>query len=168
MKSRVTFWIGIAGLGLVLGCFGDYPGGGKEQTKPGTGKPPATATSPTPASPSAPPSSSTARVPPPAQGVSIHLSAGVALPQTGPEGTMMGFSVDYEFDQGQPQPSEEFVWVIERSQGEPAKLSKKLKPKGSLDTFLITGWRPEQGPFRTSIEDSRGQRVSDKVDLRAP
>jgi hypothetical protein len=104
----------------------------------------------------------------PAQAAAISLSAGVALPQTGPEGTMMGFSVDYQFNQGRPQPSEQFFWVIERSQGTPAKIPQKLQPKGTLQGFITTGWRPEQGPFRTHIQNSSGRQVSETADLRAP
>jgi hypothetical protein len=81
---------------------------------------------------------------------------------------MMGFSVDYQFIQGQPQPSEQFSWVIERSQGTPARIPQKLQPKGTLEQFLTTGWRPEQGPFRTHIEDYSGRRVSESADLQAP
>jgi hypothetical protein len=38
----------------------------------------------------------------------IQLSAGVALPQTGPDGTLMSFSVDYAFLQGEPVPKTMF------------------------------------------------------------
>ena len=89
------------------------------------------------------------------------------MPQPTVEGTVMGFSVDYQFIQGQPQPSESFFWVIERSQGAPIKGQVKLKPKDTLYR-LISAWRPEQGPFRTYIEDSSGRRVSETVDLRGP
>jgi hypothetical protein len=79
----------------------------------------------------------------------------------------MGFSVDYQFIQGQPQPPEQFVWVIERTKGTPEKRQVKMKPKDTLYS-LISGWRPEQGPFRTHIEDSSGEHVSETVDLRGP
>ena len=49
---------------------------------------------------------------------SIQLSAGVALPQTGPDGTLMSFSVDYEFAQGEPSTDGDF-WVIERARQAP-------------------------------------------------
>jgi hypothetical protein len=136
----------------------------------GTSSPSAAPPGQTP--PPAMPGSSTPAISPPgppgAQGVAIGLSAGVALPQTGPEGTMMGFSVDYQFIQGQPHPSESFFWVIERAQGAPERVPRRLQPKGTLEGFITSGWRPEQGPFRTHIEDSRGRRVSETVDLRAP
>jgi hypothetical protein len=152
MKTPWTFRLGWAGLAMVLGCSGDYPGG----TVPQTPSSPQNFPAPVSQSPS------------PAAALSIHLSAGTALPQTGPEGTMMGFSVDYEFDQGQPQPSETFVWVIERTQGEPARISRRLTANGNLSTDPFLPWRPEQGPFRTHIEDSSGHPVSETVDLRAP
>jgi hypothetical protein len=97
--------------------------------------------------------------------MAIDLSAGVALPQTGPEGTMMGFSVDYQFNQGEPPPSASFTWVIERAKGAPAKIQVKLKLKDNLSIMITRGWRPEQGPFQTHIEDASGRRISDTVPL---
>jgi len=112
-----------------------------------------------PSSPTSPPST-------PGRGaVAIDLSAALSLPQTGPEGTMMGFSVDYQFSQGQPQPSETYSWVIERAKGAPAKISVQLKLKGNLSAMLVRGWRPEHGPFQTHIEDSSGRRVSEAEPL---
>jgi len=98
------------------------------------------------------------------EAVVIDLSAALSLPQTGPEGTMMGFSVDYQFSQGQPQPSETFYWVIERAKGTPVKIAKRLQLKGNLQDFITT-WRPEQGPFQTHIEDSSGRPVSETAPL---
>ena len=95
------------------------------------------------------------------EAVAIDLSVGLSLPQTGPEGTMMGFSVDYQFSQGQPQPSETFFWVIERAKGPPVKIAVKLKLKDNLSIMVVRGWRPEQGPFQTHIEDSSGRPVSE-------
>lgn len=94
----------------------------------------------------------------------IRLSTGVALPQTGPEGTLMSFSVDYSFDQGEPNPSG-YSLVIERTRGAPAKQSVRLARKGDLPV-LVSGWRPEDGPFRAYIEDLDGNRVSGSIDLR--
>lgn len=112
-----------------------------------------------PSSPTAPPTTA-ARA-----DVAIDLSAALSLPQTGPEGTMMGFSVDYQFTQGQPQPSETFFWVIQRAKGPPVKIAVQLKLKGNLSVMVVTGWRPEQGPFQTHIEDSSGRRVSETAPL---
>ena len=97
--------------------------------------------------------------------MAIDLSAGVALPQTGPEGTMMTFSVDYQFTQGEPHPSATFFWVIERAKGAPAKIAVRLKSKDNLSTVFVTGWRPEQGPFQSHIQDAAGRRISDVVPL---
>ena len=94
----------------------------------------------------------------------IRLSAGVALPQTGPEGTLMSFSVDYEFIQGEPI-SSGYVWVIERAHGGPARQPVQLARQGSLPT-LIHGWRPEDGPFHAHIEDRSGNRLSAVIELR--
>ena len=57
----------------------------------------------------------------------------------------MGFSVDYEFTQGEP-PTAGGVWVIERSKGTAAKQKVQLTRQGNLMT-LIPGWRPERRPL---------------------
>jgi hypothetical protein len=93
----------------------------------------------------------------------IKLSAGVALPQTGPNGILMSFSVDYEAA-GTPA-NASAVWVIERTTGKPAKIPVRLaNPQGNLVT-LIQGWRPETGPFQGHLEDKKGKRLSASVEL---
>jgi hypothetical protein len=126
--------------------------------KEATPSPPAT-----PAPPAAPAPSMPSSPLPTASTPSIRLYTGVALPQTGPEGTMMGFSLDYQFEQGEPSP-EGYVWVIERAHGQPAKQQVKLSRQGNLATF-VQGWRPEDGPFHTHIEDHKGNRVSESIEL---
>ncbi len=128
-----------------------------------------------------PRASSVPSMPPAAQQFPIDLSVGVALPQTLPEGTAMGFSVTYRFGEGEPHPSIQYAWVITKSQqwpvtgpGSPqgpsssrlpskrlqARIPVRLDREGTLYTF-IQGWRPEEEPFQTHIEDSRGQRLSE-------
>ncbi|MEN6452069.1 MAG: hypothetical protein ABFC96_16385 [Thermoguttaceae bacterium] len=95
---------------------------------------------------------------------SVALSTAVALPQTGPDGTMMMFSVDYEVS-GQPA-AEGYVWVIERAHGEAAKVRVALKNKGNLVAPPMTkGWRPEDAPFHCHLEDLRGNRVSESIEM---
>ena len=94
----------------------------------------------------------------------IRVSTGVALPQTGPDGTLMSFSVDYEFTQGEPG-SSAYIWVIERAHGGPARQPVQLARQGNLP-ILIQGWHPEDGPFQTHIEDRSGNRLSAVIDLR--
>jgi hypothetical protein len=77
---------------------------------------------------------------------------------------MMGFSIDYEFDQGQPG-AEGYVWVIERAHGNPARQQVKLSPRGNLSVMMTQGWRPEHGPFHTHIEDNKGNKLSESVEL---
>ena len=134
--------------------------GGAASVQPATPAQPAV-----PATPAAPAAPATPEPPPPAAvgQSSIQLSAGVALPQTGPEGTLMSFSVDYEFVQGEPSP-EGYVWVIERAHGNPARQSVKLSKQGNLP-ILIQGWRPEDGPFQTHLEDRKGNRLSESIEL---
>jgi hypothetical protein len=94
----------------------------------------------------------------------IKLSTGVALPQTGPEGTLMSFSVDYEFTQDAPNATP-YYWIIERTQGDSAKIPVPLtKKQGNLLT-LIPQWRSNEGPFQAHLEDQNGDRVSDSVEL---
>ncbi len=93
---------------------------------------------------------------------SIRLSTGVALPQTLPTGTAMGFSVDYQFTQGGPNPSSPYVWVVEPSKGPPAKMAVQLKQRGTLQTF-VHKLRPEHGPFTSHIEDGQGNRLSRSI-----
>jgi len=76
----------------------------------------------------------------------------------------MSFSVDYQFTQGEPDPAG-YVWVIERTRGQPARLLGRLAREGNLMT-LIPGWRPEEGPFQTHIEDRSGKRLSTSAELR--
>lgn len=102
----------------------------------------------------------------PAAGLrSIRLSAGVALPQTLPTGTAMGFSVDYEFTRGRPNPASPYVWVIEPGKGQPAKFAARLANKSTLQVF-VPHWRPENGPFQSHIEDTAGNRLSRSIPLR--
>jgi hypothetical protein len=100
----------------------------------------------------------------PASGKKIKLSAGVALPQTMPEGAAMSFSVDYRFTEGLPAATP-YVWVIERSWGEPAKVPVTLDDReGNLMTF-VPQWRPNEGPFQAHLEDNQGRLLSDTVEL---
>ena len=138
--------------------------------RPGLGPNPATGTSnrqPSPPPPPQPPSTTTDASKSPTPRVSqqpIRLSAGVALPQTGPDGILMSFSVDYEFTEGEPS-SSEYVWVIERAHGSPASQLVKLCRQGNLP-ILINGWRPEDGPFQTHMEDRNGNRLSTLMELQ--
>ena len=91
---------------------------------------------------------------PPAAAVQVRLSAGVALPQTGPSGTMMGFSVDYKFATGRPDSAAKYAWIIQRSKGPETAMSVKLKAKGTLQKFLLD-WRPSDGPFTSTLVELR-------------
>ena len=100
---------------------------------------------------------------------SIRLSAGLALPQTGPTGIMMCFSVDYSFTSGGPNPSSQYVWVIERAKGDPWMQSRQLAKRGTLEVIIV-GWRPEQRPFNTHVMEvsqyGSRRRVSPSASLR--
>ncbi len=103
--------------------------------------------------------------PPKLSGVSIELSAGTALAQTLPTGTAMGFSVDYRFTNGQPDPTAAYLWVIQPADGQPLAKPVRLQSRGTLQDFAPQ-LRPENGPFHTHIEDQRGARLSESHRLR--
>jgi hypothetical protein len=166
LEERLHLRIAVRQLGLVTmlalaGC--EYQQAGTPNA-PGT----PSASGPTPESaetPSPPPVQTeqpperTAPVPsvPPAASaaaVQVRLSAGVALPQTGPTGTMMGFSVDYEFANGRPDGAAKYAWIIQRVKGPEAAVSVKLKAKGTLQKFLLD-WRPSDGPFTSTLVELR-------------
>ncbi len=95
----------------------------------------------------------------------ILLSAGVAIPQTLPTGTAMGFSVDYRWVEGRPDPSTTYFWVIESAGAPPLRQPVRLQQQGTLQGFALE-LRPEHGPFHTQIEDAHGRRLSSSVPLR--
>jgi hypothetical protein len=97
--------------------------------------------------------------------ISIKLSAATALPQSLPTGTAMGFSVDYEFVRGQPDPAAEYVWIVESAQGQAVKLGVRLEPRGTLQQFILE-FKPGQGPFRTGIETTAGVKLTEGVPFR--
>lgn len=94
----------------------------------------------------------------------IRLSAGVALAQSLPTGTTMGFSVDYQFSGGAPG-SSPYVWVIKPAKGQTIKQPVQLQPQGTLYGFFPP-LRPDNGPFSTHIEDAHGNRLSKSLPLR--
>src|SRR5687767_7901480 len=88
----------------------------------------------------------------PANPTPIKLSAGVALPQLGPEGTLMMFSVDYRFREGAPHPDAKYAWVIQPAKGDPLEQIVKLK-RGDTLQAIVPQWRPENGPFQSFIDE---------------
>ena len=165
--------LGIAGLLPLAGCFSGYEVKGPRPSPEGAVSPKAAfdglkegekpvakavGGSETPAS-------NATRMPARGHAPAVQLSAGVALPQTLPDGTVMSFSVDYQFAQGQPDANAGYVWVIERSRGAPSRQPVKLSPRGTLQAF-VAEFRKEEEPFQTFLEDGRGNRVSQTAPLR--
>lgn len=105
-----------------------------------------------------------------AEAARVRLSAGVALPQTLPTGTAMGFSVDYEFETGGPQPSYTYLWVIRAAHADDVWQSEiPLEARGTLRTFVLQ-WRPEQGPFEAvlvEVNPSGRRPISAPIPLKA-
>jgi hypothetical protein len=93
----------------------------------------------------------------------IQLTGGQSLEQTTPEGNAVGFHVDYQVANGEPNPAG-YVWVIERAHGDPERQKVKLDRQGKLETMLL-GWRSEQGPFHSHLEDADGKQVSESVEM---
>jgi len=94
----------------------------------------------------------------------IRLTHGYALAQTGPEGTMTGFCVGYEFVRGEPLSSAGYAWVIRRGGGAPARIPVRLNAQGEL--YAFQPWRPEEGPFQAHLEDAARKQLSNAIDLR--
>jgi hypothetical protein len=103
------------------------------------------------------------------QAFRVKLAAGVALPQSLPQGTVMSFSVDYRFTDGAPHPGASYRWLIAPSQGEPVEVPVELASEGTLHTFA-EGLRPEQGPFQSHLaevtEGGGRQAISASVSMR--
>ncbi len=101
--------------------------------------------------------------------LNVSLSAGLALAQTLPDGTAMGFSIDYQFDQGEPSSVGRYIWVIVPTVGKPESISVELESSGWLQA-LFPGLKPEHGPFRCYLAQAgtgtQPQPISAVADLR--
>jgi hypothetical protein len=93
----------------------------------------------------------------------VQFTGGQSLEQTTVDGNAVGFHVDYQVIGGEPN-SAGYVWVIERAHGSPEKQKVKLERQGKLETMLV-GWRSEQGPFHSHLEDADGKQVSESVEM---
>jgi hypothetical protein len=100
----------------------------------------------------------------------VKLSAGVALAQTGPEGTLMSFSVDYRFMDGKPDKEGHYLWVIQPAVGDSLELPVQLKKKQDTLQILVPEWKPDIGPFKTHIvevgKDGTQKKLSELTPLR--
>ena len=99
-----------------------------------------------------------------------RLSAGVALPQSLPNGTTMGFSVDYVLSRNLPGSGNRSIWVIQSAKGGSVAIPVQLKAKGNLSAFA-PGLRPEHGPFQSylaiQMPDGRQQVIAPKVAMKS-
>lgn len=84
------------------------------------------------------------------QGTAIRLSAGIAVPQSLPGGTVMGISVDYSANAALNR-SSQYVWVIKSAAGE-IRSEVKLDASGNLSAFFQQ-LKPEHRPFSARIEE---------------
>ena len=95
----------------------------------------------------------------------VKLSLGTHLPQTGPDGLIILFSVEYSL-RSELNPGAQYVWVIHRNRGDEAVQPVTLKSEGTLTT--IQSWQVEDAPYESWIEErtSSGRReVSDRVPM---
>jgi hypothetical protein len=97
----------------------------------------------------------------------------VALPQLGPEGTLMMFSVDYRFKDFSPDANARYVWVIQPAKGDPLELEVTWqKRRERVLQAIAPQWRPENGPFKSYIDevaaDGSRKTLSESVDMRSP
>jgi hypothetical protein len=153
---------------------GETPGAAEHPDLAGGGRPASPRPYPLPSAPDGrsnpPPAGANrparaSRAPGPSSGFPVQLSAGVALPQTLPTGTAMGFSVDYRWVAGQPDPRVRYFWVIEAAGAPPMRQPVQLTTAGTLQGFVLE-LRPEHGPFQTYLADPRGNPISPRVPLR--
>jgi hypothetical protein len=103
--------------------------------------------------------------------LAVQLRTGVALPQTLPDGTRVGVSVDYEVVGQLQSSSNYFLMVNAASQEREILVSVDLSsPRGTLQHFLPADAQPAAGPFTARIaEVQQGGRmaiVSNSVPLK--
>jgi hypothetical protein len=101
---------------------------------------------------------------PPAPALPIRLYDETVLEQTTAEGTMMSFSVEYEFAGTGPDPTVQYMLAMQRADGESMKRPEPLARQGTLSAFT-PGWRSQHGPFRMHIEDADGKPLSNVMTL---
>ena len=98
----------------------------------------------------------------------MNLSAGIAVPQSLPTGTVMAISVDYEV-YAELKPSFRYALVVKSGAGE---IVSEFKPQssGNLSVFFQQ-LKPEHRPFTARIEEltpgsNRRTIVSNEVTLK--
>lgn len=82
----------------------------------------------------------------------IRLRTAVALPQSLPTGTAMGFSVDYQFTGGTPDSQVKYVWVIKPPSGQVWESAVELQSRGTLQAF-VPPWGPVSGNYEMRIDE---------------
>jgi hypothetical protein len=82
----------------------------------------------------------------------IRLRTAVALPQSLPTGTAMGFSVDYQFTGGTPDSQVKYVWVIKPPSGQVWESAVQLQSRGTLQAFVLQ-WGPVSGNYEMRIDE---------------
>jgi len=81
----------------------------------------------------------------------IHLSAGIAVPQSLPTGTQMGVSVDYAI-RGALNRSSRYVLVVSSDGGGDVEAEVRLAVSGTFQDF-VPKLRPDDRPFNCRIDE---------------
>jgi hypothetical protein len=124
-----------------------------------------TASAPADGAPSNPTTSSTTSE---HRGFPLSVSAGVALPQSLPEGTTVMVSVDYNFTDGGAPGATPALCRITPTTGEAVEYEVELLVRGTWQAALLS-MKPEQGPFRAQFFEPEGdppRPLSAEIDLR--
>ncbi|MCA9174166.1 MAG: hypothetical protein KDB14_06725 [Planctomycetales bacterium] len=79
----------------------------------------------------------------------VRLSTALALAQTLPSGTAMGFSVEYTFLAGYV-PNGRYVWIIQPPSGPAVALPVQLSRRGALTQF-VPQWGPVPGTYQLQL-----------------
>lgn len=101
-------------------------------------------------------------------GSAFRLSAGVAVPQSLPMGTVMAMSVDYQIA-GPLNNSSKYVWVVTSEGGGNVEVPLQPEVQGTLQAFFLQ-LRPEHRPFNCHIDEvspgGRRTRVSNVATMQ--
>jgi hypothetical protein len=106
----------------------------------------------------------------------IQLSAGVQLPQSLPQGTVITFSAEYQFVNRGPNPNVQYVWVIEGGGKKERVGIPGLAMRGQLPALFSRVFKPGDEPYSSYIEEwprsnnrnrqATGKRISNVISLR--
>jgi hypothetical protein len=101
----------------------------------------------------------------------IALSAGVALPQSLPDGTAILCSMDYRWT-GIPPDNAQYLWVVKLGNGRQVTGTANVTESKGTIPVVLRRVRPEEGPFQGAVfwrragSDAAHEPISDFIDLK--